>query len=60
MIEVGTAAIRSNKEAFRGTAERGIAQARGTYEKAIVAWEQATDLLKNTCAVAAKGTADST
>jgi phasin len=58
MIEVGTAAIKSNKEAFRGTAERGIAQAKGTYEKAIVAGEQASDLLKNTCAIAAKGTAD--
>ncbi len=30
MTEVDTAAIKSNKEAFRKTAERGIAQAKGT------------------------------
>ncbi len=58
MTEVDTAAIESNKEAFRKTAERGIAQAKGTYKKAKVAGEQATDLLKNAYATAAKGTAD--
>jgi phasin len=41
-----------------GAFERGIAHAQGTYEKAKVAGEQATDLLKNTYATAAKGTAD--
>jgi phasin len=58
MTEVGTAAIKSNKEAFRESAERGIAQAKGTYEKAKVAGEQATDFLKTTYATAAKGAAD--
>jgi phasin len=41
-----------------GAFEMGIAHAKGTYEKAKVAGEQATDLLKNTYATAAKGTAD--
>jgi phasin len=58
MIEIGTAAIKSNEEAFREIAESGIAQAKGTYEKAIVAGERASDLLKDTYATAAKGTAD--
>jgi phasin len=59
MTEVGTAAVKStNKEAFREATERGIAQAKDTYEKAKVAGEQATDLLKNTCATAAMGAAD--
>ena len=58
MTEIGTAAIESNEEAFRETAESSIAQAKGTYEKAIVAGERATDLLKDTYAIAAKGTAD--
>jgi hypothetical protein len=49
MIEIGTAAIKSNEEAFRETAESGIAHAKGTYEKAIVAGERATDLFKGLC-----------
>jgi phasin len=53
-----TAAIKSNEEAFRETTESGIAHAKGTYEKAIAAGERATDLIKDTCATAAKGTAD--
>jgi phasin len=44
--------------AFHETAKGGIAQAKGAYEGAIVAGEQATDVLKNICATAAKGTAD--
>jgi hypothetical protein len=47
MTQIGTAAIKSNEEAFRETAESGIAQAKGTYEKTIVAGERATDLLKD-------------
>jgi hypothetical protein len=57
-VESTTAAIESTKEAFREAAEKGIAHAKGTYEKAKVAGEQATNLLKNTYAIAAKGTAD--
>jgi phasin len=57
-FESATAAVESSKEAFREAAERGIAHAQGTYEKAKVAGEQATDMLKNTYAIAAKGTAD--
>ena len=58
MTEIDTVAVESTKEAFREAAERGIDHAKGTYEKVKVAGEQATDLLKNTYATAAKGTAD--
>jgi hypothetical protein len=58
MTEIGTAAFESNEEAFRETAESCIAHVKGTYEKAIVAGERATDLIKDTYATAAKGTAD--
>jgi len=54
MNEFATAAIQSN-EAFRETAEKGVAQAKDTYEKAKVATGQATDILKDTYATAAKG-----
>jgi phasin len=54
MNEFATTAIKSN-EAFRETAEKGVAQAKDTYEKAKVATEQATDILKDTYATAAKG-----
>ena len=54
MNEFATAAIKSN-EAFRETAEKGVAQVKDTYEKAKVATEQATDILKDTYATAAKG-----
>ena len=54
MNEFATAAIQSN-EAFRETAEKGVAQVKDTYEKAKVATEQATDSLKDTYATAAKG-----
>ena len=57
-FESTTTAIESTKEAFREAAQRGIAHAQGAYETAKVAGEQATDLLKNTYATAAKGTAD--
>jgi phasin len=57
-FESTTTAIESAKGAFREAAQRGIAHAQGTYESAKVAGEQATDLLKNTYAIAAKGTAD--
>jgi len=53
MNEFATAAIKSN-EAFRQTAEKGLAQAKDTYEKAKVATEQATDILKDTYETAAK------
>jgi hypothetical protein len=36
MTEIGTVAIKANEEAFRETAESGIAHVKGTYEKAIV------------------------
>jgi len=52
--EFATAAIQSN-EAFRETAEKGVAQVKDTYEKAKVATGQATDILKDTYATAAKG-----
>jgi phasin len=55
MNEFATAATKSN-EAFRETAEKGVAQVKDTYEKAKVATEQATDILKDTYATAAKGT----
>lgn len=41
-------------EALRETGEKGVAQAKDTCEKAKVAAEQATDLLKDTYATAAK------
>jgi phasin len=57
MNEFATAAIQSN-EAFRQTAEKGVAQAKDTYEKAKVATGQATDILKDTYATVAKGVTD--
>ena len=45
-------------EAFREMTEKGVAHAKDTYEKAKVAAEQATDLLKNTYAIAAKSATD--
>ena len=54
MNEFATAAIKSN-EAFRQTSEKGVAQVKDTYEKAKMAAEQATDILKDTYATAAKG-----
>jgi phasin len=54
MNEFATTAIQSN-EAFRETAEKGVAQVKDTYEKAKVATGQATDILKDTYATAAKG-----
>ncbi len=58
MNEFATAAIQSN-EAFRETAEKGVAQAKDTYEKARVATEeQATNILKDTYATVAKGATD--
>ena len=45
-------------DALRETADKGVAQAQDTYEKAKVAAEQATDLLKDTYATAAKGATD--
>src|SRR5713226_5292084 len=47
-----------NYETFRETAENAVSQAKNTYEKAKVASEQATDLLKETYATAAKGATD--
>jgi phasin len=44
--------------AFREFADKGIAQARDTYEKAKTATEQATDQLKDTYTTAAKGATD--
>jgi len=41
--------------AFREFADRGVAQARNTYENAKAATEEATDLLKDTYKTAAKG-----
>jgi phasin len=55
MNEFATAPI---NEAFRQTAEKGVVQAKDTYEKAKVATEQATDILKNTYATFAKGATD--
>jgi len=55
MNEFATDAIKSNQDAFRETAEKGVAQAKDTYEKAKVATEQATDILKDTYATVAKG-----
>jgi phasin len=45
-------------EAFRKMNEKGVAHAKDTYEKAQVAAEQATDLMKNTYTIAAKGATD--
>jgi len=47
-----------NYETFRETAEKAVAEAKNTYEKAKVASEQATDLLRDTYATAAKGATD--
>jgi phasin len=55
MNEFATATI---NEAFRQTAEKGVAQAKDTYEKAKVATDQATDILKDTYATFAKGATD--
>jgi phasin len=45
-------------EAFRQMTEKGVAQAKDTYEKAKVTADEATDLLKGTYATATKGAAD--
>ncbi len=45
-------------EAFREIAEKGVAQAKDTYEKAKAVAEEATDLLKDTYTTAAKGVTD--
>jgi phasin len=45
-------------DAFRESTEKGAVRAKDTYEKAKVAAEQATDLLKDTFTTAAKGTTD--
>jgi len=57
MNEFATAATKSN-EAFRETVEKGVAQVKDTYEKAKVATEQATDILKDTYATVAKCATD--
>lgn len=44
--------------AFRELADKGVAQARDTYEKAKAATEQATDRLKEAYTTAAKGATD--
>jgi len=44
--------------AFRELAEKGIAQAKGNYEKMKSAAEQATDVLENTYSNASKGASD--
>lgn len=44
--------------AFRELADKGIAQARDTYEKTKAAAEEATNVLKNTYATAAKAATD--
>ena len=43
-----------NYETFRETAEKAVSQAKNTYEKAKLASEQATDLLRKTYATAAR------
>jgi phasin len=68
MTEVSTAASKSNAAKPRARAfgpsnyeeitEKGVAQAKDTYEKTKVAAEQATDILKETYATAAKGATD--
>ncbi len=45
-------------EAFREIAEKGVAQAKDTYEKVKAATEEATDLFKDTYMTAAKGVTD--
>ena len=45
-------------EAFREMAEKGVAQAKDSYEKTQVAGEEATDLLKSAYATVANGTTD--
>lgn len=45
-------------EAFREMAEKGVAQAKDTYDKAKAAAEEATDLLRDAYTSAAKGTAN--
>ena len=44
--------------AFRELAERGVAQAKDTYEKMKAAAEEATDVLETTYSTAAKGASD--
>jgi phasin len=44
--------------AFREFAERGVAQAKDTYEKMKAAAEEATDVLETTYSTAAKGASD--
>jgi phasin len=44
--------------AFRELADKGVAQARNTYENAKAATEEATDLLKDTYKIAVKGATD--
>ena len=44
--------------AFRELADKGVAQARDTYQKAKVTTEKATDRLKDAYTTAAKGTTD--
>src|SRR6202051_2777367 len=44
--------------AFREFAERGVAQAKDTYEKMKAAAEEATDVLETTYSTATKGAAD--
>ena len=45
-------------DAFREMTDKGVAHARDIYAKAMVASEEAADLLENTYATVAKGTAD--
>jgi len=45
-------------QAFREFAEKGVSQAKETYEKMRAAAEEATDLLEGTYATAAKGASD--
>jgi len=44
--------------AFRELAERGVAQAKDTYEKMKAAAEEATDVLETTYSTASKGASD--
>ena len=44
--------------AFRESAERGVAQAKDTYEKMKAAAEEATDVLETTYSTASKGASD--
>jgi phasin len=45
-------------KAFRQMSEKGVAQAKDTFDKAKAATAEATDLLKDTYATASKGAAD--